>query len=563
MDELIFWGLFLFFNFSLFAFNYFINMKGSSFSPFSTMMQQGDRGILMSNNPDFFRFSVDISLIIFLFRYKIFQSGFFAAGLYYGFVFLYNMYHYSFKKIYQVTPAIVNDARLIKNGLGLLWGESKFRVVIFSVGTALLIATLIYFFDWYLNFASALILNTLFIGISGLWLSVFFISAIIKGIHSEMYDSMFRFLVVPMRVFINIKTSLKLSRERKKFDPKTFEKYRLLDFTLRKKPNIYFLFLESYGSILLREPKIRDKYLKETEQVFESLNSSGWFSTSNLSRSVSLIGPSWLSYTSVLLGKEVNSNFHYEYLLHNDKFYPYDTLTKVFQKCGYVSYNLNASKPKKGVNTPLDAMKSLYGIDTWILRENIAYSGMRYGFTEGPPDQYVLNYAYEEIIRRNTQPFVLFYITKNSHTPFISPAKPMSNWRDLDDGQNGLEGNRFLQIPTLEDYFRSIQYQLHFLKDFIQNNGQDDDLYFLIGDHQPHALSNLEKYGLETLVHVIAKDRKFLQGFENYGFGKDLDNMTNPTRHEALFSIFMREIIRNYGTDYDKLPEYEPMGLQL
>ena len=73
--ELVFWLGFLFFNFSLFAFNYFINYKEADFFPLKQLLTKGRRGVFISLNPDFFRFSIDLSILILLIRYGIISSS--------------------------------------------------------------------------------------------------------------------------------------------------------------------------------------------------------------------------------------------------------------------------------------------------------------------------------------------------------------------------------------------------------------------------------------------------------------------------------------------------------
>ena len=116
--EVVFWCGFLFFNFSLFAFNYIIHSKEAEFFPFKTILVKGKGGIFISANPDIFRFSIDVSLLIFLVRYGIIMSKLWIIVVYYGFLLVFNAYHYAFNKIYKVKPIIINDLKLIKNGIG-------------------------------------------------------------------------------------------------------------------------------------------------------------------------------------------------------------------------------------------------------------------------------------------------------------------------------------------------------------------------------------------------------------------------------------------------------------
>jgi len=355
--------------------------------------------------------------------------------------------------------------------------------------------------------------------------------------------------------------SSKLYQTRNRFNYETLIKHRKLKLNFREKPNIYLIFIESYGSILLRNHKLSENYIRKFDEFSSAMKRADWGCKTNYSTSVSLVGPSTLAYTSVLFGNRVDSNFYYEYLLNEERFYEFDTLTKVLRNHGYMSYNLNATKFKNGVNVPLQQMKEFYGYDQIILRDKIHYTGTKYGFTECPPDQFVLNYAYEHYLQKQSKPFVLFYITTNSHSPYITPEF-IKNWKELNDTPDELKGNYFLQDPSFENYSKAVDYQLDFLQDFIIRNGNSNDIFLLIGDHQPHVLSKASD-GTETLVHVISRDEGFLSEFESYGFHDTIDSFENPVKHEALYSIFMRSLIKHYGYDNQELPAYEPNGLQL
>lgn len=231
-------------------------------------------------------------------------------------------------------------------------------------------------------------------------------------------------------------------------------------------------------------------------------------------------------------------------------------------KEGYASYHLNATLPKAGVMVPYQQMASFFGIDQWILAKDIDYSGPVYGFTESPSDQYVLNFAQEKIKSEvGIDPFILFYLTKNSYSPFISPEAVVSDWKSLNQGTKENIGQEFLQEPTFKDYQKAITYQLKFIADFILKQTTQNDIFLLIGDHQPHVLGSHEKYGNETLVHVIAKNQEFIKGFGEYGFQDSLNNLTLPIRHEAIYSMFIREIIKAYGKEGTNIPPYEKHGV--
>ncbi|MDW3193647.1 MAG: sulfatase-like hydrolase/transferase [Cytophagales bacterium] len=561
-QEVLFWLFFFLFNFSLFAFHTLIQFKARYLNPFQMENRMDHNALFFSFNPDFYRISVDVSLIVLLYRWLTFDQGIIAATLYYSFLLLYSIYHYAFSKIYQVYPIFSNDFRLILNAFGILWGESKVKVVFSSLLAAIMIIGLSAGFHQLLAFSSQLPPNwiTLFLSLT---LVLYVIVGIWKyGIYRPKSDTAMRILIAPLRIAFNVINSWKLVSRLKRTNFDQLDQSRNTRLNLAQKPNIYCLFVESYGSILLKEERLSKRFLQDFSTFKNALSAAGWKITSNLSESVSPVGPSWLAYTSVLFGSKVANNFAYEFLLNKAELYRYDTLMKVFMKEGYQSYHLNATQPKAGVMVPYRQMASFFGIDQWILARDMDYSGPVYGFTESPADQYVLNFAQEKIKRElKEDPFILFYLTKNSHSPFISPSEVVPDWKTLNHRNQENIGQEFLQEPTHADYQKAITYQLDFLSDFILKQAHHHDIFLLIGDHQPHVLGDHVKYGNETLIHVISKDQGFIQGFDAYGFQDSLENLTCPIKHEGIYSMFIREIMRAYGKPGKDIPPYEKDGV--
>ncbi len=561
-EEALFWLLFFCFNFSLFAFFTLINFKSSSLNPFKNNSRKDHNTFFFSFNPDCYRICVDLSLLMLAFRWLAIDQGLAAATFYYSFLLIYGIYHYSFSKIYQVYPIISNDFRLILNAIGILWGESKTRLILFTLLAFFVIICLSLGFHRLLVLSSQLPPNLITL-ILTLFLGLYVVIGIVKyGIYRPKSDSAMRILIFPLRIAFNIINSWKLITRLRKTNFKTLDRSRNIRLNLTQRPNIYCIFIESYGSILLKEAKLSASYLQDYQCFEGSLKNKGWQIKSNLSESVSPVGPSWLAYTSVLFGSKVANNFEYEFLLNKESLYKYDTMMKVFMKEGYQSYHLNATQPKAGVMVPYQQMTAFFGIDQWILAQDIAYSGPAYGFTESPADQYVLNFAQDQIEKENEEsPYLLFYLTKNSHSPFISPGEVVSDWKSLNNGSHENIGHEFLQEPTFEDYQKAITYQLDFLSDFILKRANQNDIFLLIGDHQPHVLGDHEKYGNDTIVHVIGQNESFINGFNAYGFQDSLEMLNHPIKHESIYSMFIREIIRTYGKEGANLPPFETNGI--
>jgi hypothetical protein len=567
--EFIFWGLFLVFNYLQFLPNYIFNFHNSSFLPYLDKLKGKKAGFFESTNMDFFRYLIDVSFLILILKFRLFELPLYVVSAYYLFLFIFNFYHNVFLTIYQVYPSLYNDRSLIKTGLAILWRESKVKTVIsFIVGIAVLY--LIYygfskFLVYTIQFKATIfdiVTGSLFVLISIYVINRFYVRLGNKILYAE---KRMRFVIGFARVIYNIKLSKQLFRKEQIF--KKFKRNKLRscsNFDLKKHPNLFFLFIESYGSILLNHPKMRDRY-KEMYNVNESsLKNLGWHMVSNLSEAPSTSAFSWLCYSSFFHGYRISQHAHYERFLRNPIFYNSDNLMRILKNQGYTTYFLNPIQPNPRIKIDYTYLTPFYSIDQWILYDDLDYTGNRYGFGDFPPDQFSINRG-REIVDKNPGPFAFMFLTKNSHSPFSFPLELVEDWRSLNKSSGRSDyGGGFLSQPTMSDYLSAIQYQLDLISDFIINTGNSDDIYIVIGDHQPPVLNDSNKYGLNTPVHIITKNESFLKGFEDYGFrDSPFDNNLKTVRHEAMYSIILRELMKNFGTGYDKLPEYEPKGLQI
>ncbi len=568
-NELIFWGLFLVFNYLQFLPNYIFNYHNSNFLPYLDKLKAKKAGFFDSTNMDFFRYLIDVSFLILILKFKLFDLPIYLVSAYYLILFLFNFYHNLFLTIYQVYPSVYNDRSLIKTGLAILWRESKVKTVLsFIAGIAVLY--FIYFgFSEFLRYTIQfkttpfdIIIGSLFILICIYVIIRFYVKLGNKILYAE---KRMRFIIGAARIYYNIRLSNQLFRKEKIFKKFKGDKIRSCsNFNLQKRPNLFFLFIESYGSILLQHPKMRDRY-SDMYNVYESsLKNLGWHMVSTLSEAPSTSAFSWLCYSTFFYGYKISQHAHYERFLRNPLFYNSDNLMRILKNQGYTTHFLNPIQPNPRIKIDYTYLTPFYSIDQWILYDDLNYTGDRYGFGDFPPDQFSINKG-REIIEKTPGPYALMFLTKNSHSPFSFALEVVDDWRTLNKSQGRSDyGGGFLSQPTIENYLNAIQYQLELLSDFINNTGGSNDIYFIIGDHQPPVLNDNNKYGLSTPVHIITKNELFLDGFKEYGFRESLfDNNLKTIRHEAMYSIILRELMKNFGTGYDKLPEYEPEGLQI
>jgi len=565
--ELQFWISFLVLNYLNYFVIYLLHYQESSFLPYIDRLKEKKIGLTADANLDFFRYSVAISIVIICSRFFDLNHYTIAFSICYFFILVFNIYQYSIRKIYETEPILFNDLKLFKNGVAIVWHESKWKMI--AVGLVTIAVFLVFnsLLNAFFTKNFALGVSSSFMVLSGLKLLI--IAYAVYG-HKGFYvkypnDIYLRYHFTIAELGMNLKRSwdcYKLSKLR--FGDNYMKARADIDFEpIASPPNIHFIFVESYGAFVYQSEKLQNEAYQWLGDFQKKIELQGYHTLSNFSESTTAGGQSWLTYTSVLSGFRIDNNTLFENLLNDPQFRESNGIMQLFKRIGYTNYNLNPINPINGITVPYDAMRKLYCIDRWVLNADIEYSGDKYGFGAAAPDQFNMNYTLDLIKKEKNQPYTFFYLTQSSHSPFPK-IELVDDWKKLDHGNGQIHSHEgFLKYPTLEDYGQAIKYQMGNLQKFICESDGKDDLFVIIGDHQPPVLSNPDEYGFETPVHIVSRNKGFLENFKEYGFGLNLEDCKTPVKHEAMFSIFLRSFIKSYGKANAPLPDYEPDGLQL
>jgi hypothetical protein len=336
-------------------------------------------------------------------------------------------------------------------------------------------------------------------------------------------------------------------------------------FSLKSKPDIYLIFVESYGRLLYDNTFLRASYFKCLDSCESVLLRNGLALSTGFSTPPVSGGQSWLSYTSVLFGYNIRNQGTFNSLLKNPEMSRYHSFFRILNLNGYKTYRLNAMPQASHLEVPWNIYSGFYSIDQWINFSDLKYTGRLYGFGPSPPDQYSINFAGRFIKNDNEGPFAMFFITQTTHNPFYNPGHIVPDWQSLNlqPDNASLHASVFLRKPLITDYAKAIQYDLSVLVQFITSVRDSNAVFILIGDHQPPILTGSDD-GFETPVHIISRNSAFSDAFRRFGFkeGMKADEQAVPIRHEGIYSMFMREFIRFFGEDNSDLPEYLPYGIK-
>ena len=516
------------------------------------------------DNYDIFRISADFFALTFLYLYvrRWVHAKWYTIFLYSYFIIIliYQLYHSVFEHIYKTEPLFYNDWKSIQIGFSIVNQGLTFTAVLIVLGLLLVFALLFIMVKKVIYLLAEIkvgrALKMLLLSFSLIFIFNLKYKLVQYSANTVQIQGLF--------VARNIVGSLKTAEQLEKFNlKKLMASNSYIAFNFKKAPNIYFIAIESYGSVVYKNNELKAKYIHHVDSCAKALQSEGWISASNFSVSPVHGGLSWISYSTIAYGYNFTNQGTYMTLLDDESLDRYDHLFNMLHKKGYRNYRL-APVPEVGKMTiPWDKYSRFYKADEWIRYKDLQYTGKLYGFGPSPSDQYSLNFAYDKIKKRGDGPFSLFFITENSHSPFFAPAHTVQNWKDLNDGtQEKIDDVNFIGLPTLTDYSKAIHYEFDVLTQFILQYGGEDDIFILVGDHQPPFIAK-ESDGRETPLHIISKNVAFQKSFLSYGFeeGLILSAAAKTMKHEGFYSMFARELIRHYGENYLTLPTYYPNGI--
>ncbi len=332
-------------------------------------------------------------------------------------------------------------------------------------------------------------------------------------------------------------------------------------YTLAEHPNIYLFFLESYGSVLVTDPVFRPRYEALMAQVQRELGDAGWHMVSGLSRSPVWGGGSWMAYTSVLCGVRLAQQPQYLALKYGFQTTPYPHLGRYLQSQGY-RFTWVVPIDRKLNPAYQAANQRFYGPDVWLTFADLDYHGPEYSWGPSPPDQYTLGFLRHWLSQQPPRPNFVFFLTQNTHYYFAPVPPVVQDWRALNDPAVD-NPDAHPKLSRTEAYMKAVEYEWTVLADFIRHAGPND-VFILIGDHQPPLVSGPWD-GYETIMHIVARDADFVEGFTAYGLIPGMLPDLNAPRlyHEGLYSLLVRQLVARWGTHPDDLPAYHPRGIRI
>lgn len=559
--------------------DYLVNYSHATFWPSSSLPPASIMGEIkqyfVRDNPDVFRILGEFivlwaALLLIPLPGKIRYLAWIPAILYL-LAWIYQAYYAISINLYFEHPNLINDLSLIREVVPVFLGQVGLatwgNMIGFVLGLVLLAALFYAGFRLWINQMNRLKPGSRILVASSLLVGLLFMSLGVDHYdNSSLIKAGYRSLqwITP-----KIARSLQPVDSLQIPEKAVSRVHAYNNIRLSHPPNIYLLFVESYGATTKCMDRVKPLYTALMQQYGQIYADSGYTVYSSYSEAPIMGGRSWLSFTTALTGLHIDNHLTFNKLLKSGYNYPH--LVRYLEHEGYETYRI---KTMANQNASTDLSYSLadrfYAFDHWVKYRDIPYKGYQYDYFGGMPDQYALNYFDKNFLDKSHQPYLVFGINMTTHGPWHHVPPVLEQWEALDTIQTDPTGtDRSLDFEHESiRYFESVRYAIEVFTRFIMQTVPDHSLVILVGDHQPPGM-NYPCVGKVTEaavpIHIISKDQALVEGFGAYGFIPGMDVPLEhdvSMKHESLYSMLVRELIRNYGPDDAKLPDYLPDGVQ-
>ncbi len=484
------------------------------------------------------------------------------VGLY-SFLLTHSLYEGFIRSYYLLDPIWYNDYPLFRDGLLYVLTSLNLPPTLYLLGILTLLGGLALLILLIYGLVGQPMLGEIHHATRwGLLVLLVWPMAVLLHKQSEMYAPTTAVGSLTSKLSYN----LHLSREAQ-LASQQFTRDRLTPFyeegpaDLAIKPNIYLIFIESYGSVLYQRDDFRANYVALLRRLDRQLDEEGWHVVSSRSNSPTWGGGSWLAYTSAMSGLPIDAHAQYLLLLNRYQNETLPNLPNYLRQQGYRSYSISGNSDLLN-EIEWQRYQRFYGIDEWWQFDKLAYEGPLYGWGPALPDQYALGYMQAQM-RAQSDPHFFFYISQNSHYPWHPLPPVLGDWQEFPTlPQPPFETERVPHPVLRQRYWQAMAGQLQGTMTQVVAHGRANDLYIIIGDHQPARVANYND-GWDTPIHIITQDPALAEAFLPLGFQPGLDTKTitePPLNHAGLYSLLTHVLLTQYGVEPATAPPYLPHG---
>lgn len=350
---------------------------------------------------------------------------------------------------------------------------------------------------------------------------------------------------------------------------------------LGRRPPLYLLMIESYGSALNTHPTLRGPYRRLMQHTDSVLAADGWHRATARSDVPVRGGRSWLSIASLFTGVRIQHQLLYnrfqDTALRADTKIPH--LIRFLNQQGYRTVAL---QPFTFERTGLP-VRNLFNFDATVYRDDLNYRGPDYGLATAP-DQYSLHYTHETVLAPSPEPFALFFETVDSHSLWNYGLPPYpDDWRQFNAQETAQRSPHpdsasfppvflpdSITAPTIYDqptplrYLRHVAHEWRVLRKYLTQKAPPGSLVLLLGDHQPPLIETSSR---TVPLHVLSTDSTLVTLARRHGFTDGLSPTAESPRlrQEGLYAFLVHLLTAHDrggpAADSTRLPPLQPRGV--
>jgi len=275
--------------------------------------------------------------------------------------------------------------------------------------------------------------------------------------------------------------------------------------------DIYLIFFESYGAVILDDPGLSPRALPALARFQRTVTEAGLTIRSARIASPTYGGGSWLAHGSVDAGTWLANQRLYQLETTTDR----PTWPGIMTKAGWQSFDI-----QPGLKTPLDHA-AFWGFDRIVGADDLKYDGPSFGWF-GIPDQYALDQSLK-LPRDPSRPLFAQIVLVSSHIPFHPVPPVVADPIDVGRFATHPEVARLVATPPdwndlAGPYMESVEYDLTVLADWLPRALGDKGVAIILGDHQPPALIGHASASHDVPIHIISRDSALVRRLADAGF---------------------------------------------
>ncbi|WP_185985118.1 sulfatase [Aureimonas mangrovi] len=284
--------------------------------------------------------------------------------------------------------------------------------------------------------------------------------------------------------------------------------------------DVVLAFVESYGRSAVEDAPYAEEVRARLAAVEDGIGRAGFSARSGWLTAPTVGGQSWLSHATLLSGLWVDGQRRYERLVASRR----ASLNALFRQAGWRSAAL---MPAITMAWPEG---DWYGYDAIHARDDLGYRGEPFNWVT-MPDQYTLAALQRlELGTVRSRPLMAELALISSHAPW-TPIPPLLPWGDVGNGTIFTPYASAGDPPEVvwrdpervrQQYALSIDYALETLGSFVETYGGDDQLFIILGDHQPAPIITGESASRDVPIHILSRDRELLERLDEWGWTRGM-----------------------------------------